>query len=504
MYSQRAGDMDALAESVLLSREILRLCPPHSNLDRRAALNNLSLALFRHYERTNDMNALAEAKLLCKQALALYSKGQPGRGGLLSNLSDIYCLYFHHDGNQSALEISLDLRREVLDAWPCEHPERYRAHLKIAWIQLSNSSLFTWTEALDHLMQAITDTIASPTKRLYGVIPLLELVDQQSHRDVKHYYYSQPALDVYVKAIELLPHAAHFGLDISTRLRELSGSDRLGRAAAMRAMYLGQLTTAVEAFEEGKAVFWSQSLRLRSAALDILPAADRDNLTHLFNLLEQGGARFTGNVQDRADMEQRTEGRRHLNNQANRFIEKIRLRPGFDRFLKIPQFEKLAQAAKSGFVVALIANSQCCFAVVIQANEAPQCVVLPRSLCGDGLHKLSVQVSGSGMRDSLDRGIVREQVHTRVPLAQMWHTIVEPVLRRLSLQVRCRCLGAFVLYENILPGRKWKVDSGHAYIGILQATLLCSRYTRPGHTKVTIKPALLTLSFPPTFLHSLH
>jgi hypothetical protein len=62
-------------------------------------------------------------------------------------------------------------------------------------------------------------------------------------------------LDVYVAAIQLLPRVAHAGLDLSARLRELSGSEQLCRAAAMQAILLNQLPVAVEVFEEGKAVF---------------------------------------------------------------------------------------------------------------------------------------------------------------------------------------------------------------------------------------------------------
>jgi hypothetical protein len=262
------------------------------------------------------------------------------------------------------------------------------------------------------------------------------LVDVISFRDEQQYLYSELALDVYVEAIQLLPRAAHAGLDLSTRLRELSGSEQLCRAGAMRAMLLGQLPMAVEVYEEGKTVFWSQALRLRSTVLDVLPVADSKKLKHLFQLLNEDSAGISMDGKNKlADQERRIEYRRQLNDQAERLIEEIRGRPGFDRFLRIPQFQHLSQAATNSFVVALVATEFRYFAIVIQANEAPEDVPLP-FVNGEMLRKLVVQTSGSGMRDIADRGVVKERIHPRVPLEQLWRTIVRPVLLHLGLEVR--------------------------------------------------------------------
>jgi hypothetical protein len=110
----------------------------------------------------------------------------------------------------------------------------------------------------------------------------------------------------------------------------------------MRAVFLNQLTTAVEAYEEGKTVFWMQALRLRSNALDDLPAAERNKLRQLFEVLDQDDGVFTETPDNRAVVEKHIEHRRQLSIQADCLIEEIRLRPRFDRFLKVSLFKMLA------------------------------------------------------------------------------------------------------------------------------------------------------------------
>jgi hypothetical protein len=433
LYDQD-GDTSKLAEAIDRHHEALSLFS-QGHPSRALSLNNLANALMTQYEKDGDMSKLAETVDRNCEALSLRPQGHPDRGISLHNLSNSYRAQFVRDGNEGDLINALKLRRECLDSRIPGHPDRYIAHHSIAQVQLMDSSLFDWEEALDHLMQAMTDNSASPRQRLVQGIQSLRRIEAASARDVKQYFYSQQALDVYVHAIQLLPRAAHAGLDVSARLRALSGSEQLCRAVAMRAMLLDKLPTAVEVFEEGKAVFWSQALRLRSTALDALPTTDNERLSRLFRLLDTDRTGSSVEGCEKVDLEQHIEHRRQLNDQADRLIEDIRRRPGFERFLRIPQYERLAQAASNGYVVALVANEPFYFAIIIQAGRAPQSIFLP-SVDGEKLRRLIELTSGSGMRDGVDRGVVKERVPPRVPLEQMWRTIVEPVLVHLGLKVR--------------------------------------------------------------------
>jgi tetratricopeptide (TPR) repeat protein len=494
------GNMSKLAETVDQLREALFL-HPQGHPDRATSLNSLANALRMQYEQDGDMSKFVEAIDCHREALSLRPQGHPSRGDSLNNLSNSYLTLYKHDSRESTLINSLRLRRECLDSWTSGHPNRYKALHHIARVQLRDSSLFNWQEALDHLMQAMLDNNIPPRLRLIEGIQSMQLVEQTSFRDTKQFFCSQQALDVYVETIQLLPRAAHVGLDISARLRELSGSEQLCRAAAMRAMLLDQLPTAVEVFEEGKAVFWSQALRLRSTALDELPTAERERLRNLFRELDAERADRSTEGLEKVDLERHIEHRRQLNEQADHLIDKIRGRSGFERFLRIPQYEQLAQAASNGIVVALIANEPNYFAIIVRAGEGPQSVSLP-SVDREKLRRLIELTSGSGMRNMADRGLAKERVPPRVPLERMWRTIVQPVLLHLGLQVRRDCLILSLLTQ--VRNRRLKDDIGHDCIGIPQETLHCCLCTLLAFARVIIKPVLQTTWSPPTLRHSLH
>jgi hypothetical protein len=248
------GDTGKLAETVGLLRKTL-LLRSQGHPDRAHSLSNLANALETHYDQDGDTSKLAEVVDLHREALSLRPQGNPDRGDSLSNLSNSYHTQFKRNGDEDALNHCLLLRRDCLNSWLLGHPNRYTVHDSVARVQLMDSSLFNWAEALNHLMQAMTDNGAPPRQRLISGIQSLRWLEMVSTRHVEQYFYSQRALDVYVAAIQLLPRVAHAGVDLSARLRELSGSEQLCRAAAMRAILLNQLPVAVEVFEEGKAVF---------------------------------------------------------------------------------------------------------------------------------------------------------------------------------------------------------------------------------------------------------
>jgi len=84
----------------------------------------------------------------------------------------------------------------------------------------------------------------------------------------------ESALEAYQAVIEFLPHMAMVGLNLQARWRALtSGSDGLARDAAACAIRSGQYERAVELLEEGRAVFWSQALQLRTPMTNLHAAA---------------------------------------------------------------------------------------------------------------------------------------------------------------------------------------------------------------------------------------
>jgi hypothetical protein len=107
------------------------------------------------------------------------------------------------------------------------------------------------------------------------------------HADSRH----DSDLDVYHTAIQLLPRLAMLGLDLPSRQQALtSASDGLVHDAAACAIRSGQCERAVELLEEGRAVFWSQALQLRSPMTDLRDVAPEleQKLRSIPLALEQG------------------------------------------------------------------------------------------------------------------------------------------------------------------------------------------------------------------------
>lgn len=448
---EQVGDMEALSESIELYRESLLLMP-HGHLHRQTTLNNLANSLLTRYEQLRDMAALEESITLFQEALDLRPMGHPGRGNSLHNLANSHLRHFEHDGDEESLFTALHLRKQCLDAWPIGHLSRHDAHFAVANTLLRDSPHFNWREAFENISAAIEDKVAPARSRLRQAIQSLRIVEVATIRNREELTRSPEALAIYVAVIRLLPRVAHLGLDAVTRLRELSGSEQLCRIGAARAILLSQFVTAVELLEEGGNVFWQQALQLRSSALDDLPLNDRSRLLYLFNTLDSPSHESTG--KDRAETERNINDRRRLSEEAERLIEEIRSRPGFDRFLSPPDFAQLSRAAVNGPVVILNEHMVLSVAIIINMNwsDKMRLVPLPR-VALNKLHKLTQKVAWYNLRggtasdldletsdaDTADtdtvRGAAFSRPQTRTPLEELWITVVEPVVRELGIQV---------------------------------------------------------------------
>ena len=73
------------------------------------------------------------------------------------------------------------------------------------------------------------------------------------------------------QAISLMPQAAYLGLSLNHRLKSVADAEHSATMAASHALLIPNATLALELLEQGRAVFWRQSLHLRTPfeALDI-------------------------------------------------------------------------------------------------------------------------------------------------------------------------------------------------------------------------------------------
>jgi hypothetical protein len=461
-------------------------------------MNNLANTLLTRSRGTGDLVDIVEAIGLLREALSLQPPGHPDRADTLHNLSDAHYVHYACEMDEEALKAALEFKEACLLARPDGHPDRHQTHNAIAGMQLLDSPHFDWDKALENIHVAIADDIVSYRKRLHGAIGSLKQVERATARDVPEFIRSQPALEAYVAAIRLLPRVANLSLGLSLRLRELSGSEELCRTAAMRAFVSNQPTTAIELLEEGKTVFWQQALQTRASDLDTLPSDDKNQLQGILHRLEQENEPI--HASDRAAIEQRAEERRLLNIQAERLIDEIRTRPGFERFLKIPDYARLRQAAASGPVVILIDASSAFFALIIKSQNdiEPTAIALP-SITVDHLHELRAQVSMLQMRelmenlepavDEVDRGLFNiSRPMKDSTLGQIWKKIVYPVVEVLKLPVRPHALATNLdLMSLTYMNRRPRAERDRESTGTLPETSHFSPSMQLAYTKATTR-----------------
>ncbi|THH11187.1 hypothetical protein EW146_g8131 [Bondarzewia mesenterica] len=163
------------------------------------------------------------------------------------------------------------------------------------------------------------------------------------------------------------------GLNLQSRQEALiSRSDGLARDAAACAIRSGDFKKAIELLEEGRAIFWSQALQLRTPLDDlrVKRPALAQKLENISQALEQGSQRDTfrspsDSAQRVMSMEQEAIRYRHLNDDWVDTLEEVRRVDGFEDFLRPKQFSTLQLAASHGPIVILNASRSGCDALIV-------------------------------------------------------------------------------------------------------------------------------------------
>lgn len=302
----------------------------------------------------------------------------------------------------------------------------------------------------------------------------------QRFRAAKHWAHRaehlnhESALEAYHAAIQLLPRMAMLGLDLQSRQQALtSGSDGLARDAAACAIRSGQYDKAVELLEEGRAVFWSQALQLRTPIAHLREVAPEleQNLRRISLALERGSIRDVS--KNLSSMEQEASYFRRLNDEWLAALEEVRQLDDFRDFLRPSRLSTLQGAAADGSVVILNASEAACVALILTSTGIQHIPLLDLSFVAvtklvkllryaisqEGRDVLLVESNRALvdslvqqvpslsdtlqlLRQPLERHVKRESNTSVQPddifryvLGVLWESVVEPVIRRLDLEV---------------------------------------------------------------------
>jgi tetratricopeptide (TPR) repeat protein len=486
------GQTEMLAEAVCHQREAVELLPS-THPKRGEALVCLANSLVATFRVEGSLHSLAEAITLYRSAVGLYPPDHPDHDELLAKFAEALKFNFDAHGDAAALSEAVTLHQEALKARPSGHPQRLESLVSLADLHLM-TEVRSWSDArrlydealeicpagypvrarllsgmsrcfldrdspffrpaigIRHLTAGYADQFSHINQRLRSAVSDLRRVEDaynstlRAFDELKQEEHSEEVLHLYVQVIGLLPRAANFGLDSDARLRAVSGSDEIARNAAGRALALERVSQAVEMLEQGRGVFWSQSLHLRATGFDDLPSDDRRELLRLLRLLEQGARRLESAEQTTEQRERDLECRRQLNGEAEALISRIRGYPGLERFLLPPAFDALVAALPHGYVVivnvsrlghhALLLRRDISFAVSLELKPpriAFDSATLRAQLPRDASAETNRDAGTDGMRAM--RLVRNRTQHVEDTLALLWTSIVQPIISKLALQV---------------------------------------------------------------------
>ena len=183
--------------------------------------------------------------------------------------------------------------------------------------------------------------------------------------------------------------------------------------------------TAVELLEQGRGVFWSQLIRLRSPLDDVVECglAGRklaDEFRYLTAAIRNA---FDSPGSDQHDRVCR------LTLELEHMVSNIRELPGLSRFLLPPLFPDLQDAAKGGPVVVVNASKYSCDVLVVLAYKDP--VHVPLSITRENVRELSSKLR------ALTALAKREDVTKDLGmfLRELWDRVVSHIAEVLLPQV---------------------------------------------------------------------
>jgi hypothetical protein len=418
--------------------------PSHAQI-----LADLGNALWTRFEHRGELVDLEEAVDATTKALATTPTDHPNRARSLSNLGGALLARFERTQEIADLNLAIEKSDQATQATRADHPNQalYLFNLGIAlWARYER------TDEIDDRARAVE--VSRRAAKVGTGTPLIRAraASQWGALAAKATDWAQ-AVDGYTAAISLLAQVAPRSLsrrDQEYRLSELGG---LGSQAAACCLQAGLPDRAVELWEQGRGVLFSQTLDSRTDLTRLAEAYPTlaEQFISLRNALERAPERaqhtqlttsFGGDP--RAEESAAIDRRLRLAEQLDNVITKIRYQSGFDGFLLPPALGELLAAAERGPVV-LVNVSDIRSDALILTRDGVEVEPLPALSPSDvSKHVAEFLSSLEQVRNPSDlRTVIEAQMHLSQQLVWLWTTIAAPVLGHLGIT------------EKPGPGKEW-------------------------------------------------
>ncbi|KIY62731.1 hypothetical protein CYLTODRAFT_404187 [Cylindrobasidium torrendii FP15055 ss-10] len=479
------GRLVFLDDAISVHREALdTITPTHPHL-RYAYLNDISRSCYQRWQMSDnpgpeEFKFLEEALELQKEVLALTPEEHTSRLAVLHNLAIFYRCRFEHTLILPDVEQAISYHLQAIKGLHHGHVDlpRFWGGLGRAYYRRLRSSLAPslarsdFASASDAFERAAhlswrpfeQFSAAHDLKNLHAEFPELSPSPQS-------------LLDAHKRIIELVPKVAWIGYTASRRYEEIGKVSNSCKAATAAALEANQIAQALEWFEGGRAVVWTQSMNLRapmhdlrlsypeyadsleriSAKLDLSASNEQNALVTTKSAIPPG--QFL-------DVEEQGRIQRLCADEYDTLVDEVRLLPGLHNFLRTPGIQELYAVARSGPVVCINVSLTRCDAMIVSTSPEPrinhvQLPLLSKKLA-DGLRKEWGSYLGS-------RGAKTRNYRAGAPkawdesdpldvLAKLWDAVVEPVLPFIAAQ------SPETASSNCLPHVTWCTGGSLAFL----------------------------------------
>jgi len=382
-------DMAEIEEAIEPCRLLLASFHP-GDLYKSLAVGVLGILLLRTFEFTNDVEYVNEAISILREGLNLPNANSFGVVQLF-----IIFLSIRLDLRHSREDLGeiMQLYQKVADYRGTKIPDRFL--LSCNWAQLGR----------------IHGHPSTPTAYDYALSSMQESLTFAPTVDIQH----------------------------SRLVAMRSDYEMLPLACASYQIHTGQLKSAVETLERGRALIWSEMRGLRSS-VDQLRASDPDladklavinrdlevlTLTFAQNNYGDGGEEGLEGMGPFGRLVVRQRG---LLDDRDKLISQIRSRKGFESFLKLASFDNLRSAAVRGPVV-MINHCRWRSDIIILLRDSTPSIIPTTNDFYDRANKLRDRLLGA-RKQGLDS--VEYEDALRSVLKELYELVGQPVIQRLN------------------------------------------------------------------------
>jgi tetratricopeptide (TPR) repeat protein len=439
---------DDLKKAIRAAEQLFK-SRPCGNVNQLASVLVLAKARLLHAIDGNylgDIDLIIQHLLLNKDELLRSSLGPES----LRSLAACYVVKWRQSSDIDHALRARDAIDEVLESVNPDHYERLQSLIDAAGLYMEHGTPYYDIDvALEYLSDALVNTRRDARSKIHGTKQIINRLEIRHHTlFTMTSSTSLKLLDIIGNAVLLLPRIAFLGIYPFSLLQSLKEGQSIAMIGTSLALNLSYPEKALEIMEQGRAIFWTHTLRLRSPFNNI-PGELRGRLSSLARRLEKI-ANASENSTNQRYVEKEIAQRRKDSEEFNSLVNQVRCLPGQERFMLPDEYSTLKGVAEKGPVVVLVCSTLACHAMILMSSGKAS--IIPLEAVTD---KWLVE-SASAWRSTViearsvlmdERKLVKvkkvpDSSYTRSEriLRLLWINVAFPVIKALHIEVRLRVL----------------------------------------------------------------